>query len=173
VDVVVQKYAPLSASSLGQLLSLLCGGAPQWRAQRGEALGRAKQRLAHLRVDGIDWYWPAGDRPSSVRWRPDASVRLLTPFDPIVWDRRRFEVFWGWAYRFEAYTPASKRKLGYYALPLLWHERVIGWGNVTTFNGGLRCTFGYAGGSAPRDSAFRAGLEAELTRMRAFLGLAG
>jgi uncharacterized protein YcaQ len=173
VDVVVHKYAPLSASTLGQLLRLLCGGAPQWREQRGEALTRAKQRLTHVRIDGIDWYWPGGDRPASVRWRPDESVRLLTPFDPIVWDRRRFEIFWGWAYRFEAYLPAPKRKLGYYALPLLWHERVIGWGNVTAVDGGLRCTFGYTSGRAPRVPAFRTGLEAELARMRAFLGMAG
>jgi uncharacterized protein YcaQ len=133
---------------------------------------RTKQRLASERVAGIDWYWPAAERPSSVRWRPDESVRLLTPFDPIVWDRRRFEVFWGWAYRFEAYTPAPKRKLGYYALPLLWHERVIGWGNLTATDRGLRCSFGYVGGRAPRDRAFRIGLETELARMRTFLGMA-
>jgi uncharacterized protein YcaQ len=173
VDVAVHKYAPLSASTLGQLVGHLRGGAPQWTALRGEALTRAKHRLAHARVDGIDWYWPADDRPASVRWRPDESVRLLTPFDPIVWDRRRFEIFWDWAYRFEAYTPAPKRKLGYYALPLLWHERVIGWGNVTAVDGKLRCTFGYSSGRAPRSAAFRAGLEAELARMGVFLGLAG
>ncbi len=173
VDVAVHKYAPLSASTLGQLVSHLRGGAPQWTAQRGQALARAKQRLAHARVDGIDWYWPAVDRPASVRWRPDESVRLLTPFDPIVWDRRRFEVFWGWAYRFEAYTPAPKRKLGYYALPLLWHERMIGWGNVAANDGELRCSFGYISGRAPRDAAFRRGLEAELARMRTFLGMEG
>jgi uncharacterized protein len=96
VDVAVHKYAPLSASTLGQLVGHLRGGAPQWTALRGEALTRAKHRLAHARVDGIDWYWPADDRPASVRWRPDESVRLLTPFDPIVWDRRRFEIFWDW-----------------------------------------------------------------------------
>ena len=173
VDVVVQKYAPLPASSLGHLIRLLCGGAPQWRAQRAEALGRAKQRLAHTRVDGVDWYWPAVERPASVRWRPDQNVRLLTPFDPIVWDRRRFELFWSWGYRFEAYVPAPKRKLGYYALPLLWHERVIGWGNLSATDGRLRASFGYTTGRAPREAAFRAGLEAELARMRDFLGLAG
>src|SRR5271170_5186133 len=58
VDVVVHKYAPLPASTLGQLVSHLRGGAPQWIAHRGEALARAKQRLAHARVEGIDWYWP-------------------------------------------------------------------------------------------------------------------
>src|SRR5450432_2830019 len=171
VDVVVRKYAPLPAGTLAQLVRHLRGGAPQWSAQRAAALTRAKQRLAHARIDGIDWYWPPEDRPASVRWRPDEGVRLLTPFDPIVWDRRRFEIFWGWAYRFEAYTPAPKRKLGYYALPLLWCERVIGWGNVTTTDGGLRSSFGYVGGRAPRDAAFRAGLEAELGRLRAFLGM--
>ena len=172
LDVVVKKYAPLPARGLGYLASLLCGGAPQWRAQRAEALARAKLRLAHARIDGIDWYWPAAESPASIRWRPDEEVRLLTPFDPIVWDRRRFEIFWGWAYRFEAYTPAPKRKLGYYALPLLWHERVIGWANATAIDGKLKCSFGYAGGRAPRAAAFRAGLEAELERMRIFLGMA-
>ena len=58
-------------------------------------------------------------------------VRFLAPFDPVVWDRRRFELFWGWAYRFEAYTPVRKRKLGYYALPLLWRDEVLGWANLT------------------------------------------
>jgi uncharacterized protein len=173
VDVLVRKYAPLPAGGLGRLLSLLRGGAPQWIALRAEVLARAKLRLGHARAQGIDWYWPAGENPSSVRWRPDECVRLLTPFDPIVWDRERFEVFWGWPYRFEAYTPAAKRKLGYYALPLLWHERVIGWGNVTVGDGGLRASFGYVSGRAPRAAAFRSGLEAELARMRAFLGLAG
>jgi uncharacterized protein YcaQ len=171
VDVAVQKYAPLPAATLSQLVSQLRGGAPQWTAHRAQTLGRAKQRLAHARVAGVDWYWPAADRPASVRWLPDQQVRLLTPFDPIVWDRRRFEIFWGWAYRFEAYTPAPKRKLGYYALPLLWHERVIGWGNVAAIDGHLRSNFGYIGGRAPRDAAFRAGLEAELGRMHDFLGL--
>jgi uncharacterized protein YcaQ len=173
VDLIVRKYAPLPAVTLGQLVSHLRGGAPQWTAQRGAALARAKKRLGHVRTDGIDWYWPADDRPASARWQPDEGVRLLTPFDPIVWDRRRFEIFWGWAYRFEAYTPAPKRKLGYYALPLLWHERVVGWGNAVATPDGLRCTFGYVGGRAPRSAGFRTGLEAELARMRAFLGIPG
>jgi hypothetical protein len=44
---------------------------------------------------------------------------------------------------------------------------------VTTTEGGLRCSFGYISGRAPRAAAFRAGLEAELARMRTFLGMAG
>jgi uncharacterized protein len=171
VDVIVQKYAPLPANSLGQLLTRLRGGAPQWVEHRAPALERAKQRLAHAKVEGLDWYWPIQERPVSTRWQPDESVRLLTPFDPVVWDRRRFELFWGWPYRFEAYTPAPKRRLGYYALPLLWHERVIGWGNLTVTGGRLIGSFGYISGRAPRSAAYRAGLEAELARMRSFLAI--
>jgi uncharacterized protein YcaQ len=121
-------------------------------------------------VDGVDWYWPAEER--LTRAVPQDRVRLLSPFDPVVWDRRRFELFWGWAYRLEAYTPASKRKLGYYALPLLWRNRVIGWGNITVRNGKLQSDFGYIESRPPRDPSFKRELEAELDRIRAFLGLA-
>jgi uncharacterized protein YcaQ len=89
----------------------------------------------------------------------------------VVWDRARFELLWGWVYRFEAYTPAPKRKRGYYALPLLWRDHVIGWGNLAVKNGELKPEFGYVESQPPRDRAFRRELEAELDRMRAFLGL--
>lgn len=173
VDIVVNKYAPLPSRSLGYLLSLLSRGVPQWRMRRAASLARAKRRLGHACVLSEDWYWPADENPASRRWRPDERVRLLTPFDPIVHDRRRFEVFWGWRYRFEAYTPAAKRQLGYYALPLLWQDRVIGWGNLSVENGVLRGTFGYCDGSEPREPEFRRQLSSELERMRRFLGLAG
>ena len=171
VDVIVRKYGPMPANSLSSLVNRLKYGAPQWDSERAEALTRAKKRLGNQRIDGIEWYWPAEERPQSPRWRPDDGVRLLTPFDPVVWDRRRFEIFWNWAYRFEAYTPAPKRKLGYYALPLLWHERIIGWGNLTVADGQLRADFGFTDRQAPRNPAFRDGLELELNRFRTFLGV--
>jgi uncharacterized protein len=169
VDVIVGKYAPLPSGSLANLINRLQWGAPQWMKERRAALARAKQRLEHARIEGIDWYWPAEEKPQSRKWRPDEAVRLLTPFDPVVWDRRRFEIFWNWVYRFEAYTPAPKRKLGYYALPLLWHERIIGWGNLTVAGGRLRAEFGYTDGHAPRSAAFRTELAGELDRLREFL----
>ena len=98
--------------------------------------------------------------------KTDDAVRLLAPFDPIVWDRRRFEAFWGWPYRFEAYTPAAKRQYGYYALPLLWRDAVIGWANVISKAGALQTDFGYVAGRRPRGRAFTIALEAELARMR-------
>ena len=171
IDVVVAKYAPLPLASLGQLLSHLGGGAPQWRGERAAALKRAKERLAHERIAGAEWYWPADERIVHRRSHTHAdTVRLLAPFDPLVWDRRRFELFWGWAYRFEAYTPAPKRKLGYYALPLLWRDRVIGWGNVSRKAAtALGAEFGYVDAAAAREPAFKAALDDELERLRRFL----
>ncbi|MEO8366222.1 MAG: crosslink repair DNA glycosylase YcaQ family protein, partial [Pseudoxanthomonas sp.] len=171
IDLIAGKYAPLPDASLGQLVSYLGNGVPQWNAARKPALLRARQRLQRARVEGVDWLWPADERAQSRRWKPDEQVRLLTPFDPVVWDRRRFELLWGWAYRFEAYTPAPKRKLGYYALPLLWRDRVIGWGNLSVSAGTLDAQLQYVEGKTPRDASFRHALEAELARMRVFLGL--
>jgi uncharacterized protein YcaQ len=166
VDVVVGKYAPLPLRSLAMVIGRLRYAVPQWRGALAPALRRARQRLAHARVGGVDWYWPAGEVPR--RDVPDQPLRLLTPFDPIVWDRRRFELLWGWPYRFEAYTPASKRKLGYYALPMLRRDRVIGWANVTVREGRVDAQLGYVG-AMPRDRLFTRELDAEIDRMRRFL----
>jgi hypothetical protein len=167
VDVAVRVYAPLPAASLSSLVRRLRYAAPQCQGQLRAALDRAKQRLSHAQVDGADWYWPAGEQPA--RDAPQDVVRFLAPFDPLVWDRRRFELLWGWAYRFEAYTPARARKLGYYALPLLWRDRVIGWGNISMKDGGLVSDLGYASSRPPRNAAFKRELETELDRLRVFL----
>ena len=172
VDVVVNKYAPLPMRSLSELVSHLRLAAPQWADGRRAALVRAKARLPQAVIDGVTWYWPEGENPASKRHAVHEAVRLLAPFDPVVWDRRRFELLWGWAYRFEAYTPALSRVRGYYALPLLWRDQVIGWGNLSVVAGELQADCGYTLGKAPRDAAFRSALRHELDRISTFLGLA-
>ena len=168
VDVAVRKYAPLPGPSLATLVSRLRYAAPQWKGGLKQALQRARARLAHEKIDGVDWYWPADEAiPSSAADR----VYLLAPFDPVVWDRRRFEQLWGWAYRFEAYTPATKRKLGYYALPLLWREHVIGWGNISRVKGAVKADLGYVT-RRPRDREFTRALDEELDRLKSFLDVA-
>lgn len=171
VDVLVAKYAPLPQRSLALLVAMLRGGAPQWQAHRRGALERAKARLASGKVDGSTWYWPAGENPASKRHGAGDRVRLLAPFDPVVWDRHRFELLWGWAYRFEAYVPAPQRQRGYYALPLLWRDRVIGWANAAVRGGRLDVQAGFVAGRAPRDAAFERAHEEEVERLRTFLGL--
>jgi uncharacterized protein YcaQ len=169
VDVAVRKYAPLPGPSLSNLVARLRYAVPQWRRELKSALQRSRPKLSHARVDGVEWYWPADEPIGRVNLHD--AVHLLAPFDPVVWDRRRFELLWDWAYRFEAYTPAKKRTRGYYALPLLWRERVIGWGNISVKGDVLDADIGYIAGRSPRERRFRQALDSELARLRVFLGL--
>jgi uncharacterized protein len=168
IDAIFGTYAPLPALSLSALLARMRYATPQWLPLLAPAIARAKTRLAHAKVDGVSWYWPADEAPHQIAREHD-QVRLLAPFDPVVWDRRRFELFWGWPYRFEAYTPLAKRRFGYYALPLLWRGRALGWANLALREGVLHADFGFIAGRAPRDRVFRRELDAELARVRSFL----
>lgn len=165
VALAIDKYAPLPLASLQGLTTRLRNAIPALAKELSAALARAKETLPRARIDGADWIWRQ-ERELPEPPEPEERVRFLAPFDPVVWDRRRFEIFWGWAYRFEAYTPAKKRRHGYYALPVLWRDRVIGWANVAA-NGSAQ--LGFVSGKAPRDRAFARELEAEVERMRAFL----
>lgn len=169
IELVVRKYAPLPAASLTYLARLLDYGAPHLAVQKQAALRLAREHLASACIDGTTWYWPADENPRSARHAVDDQVRLLAPFDPVVWDRRRFTQLWGWTYKFEAYTPPSKRQYGYYALPMLWHDQVVGWANVTAREGRSEAGFGYVAGASPKGRAFRAALADEMGRMAAFL----
>ena len=169
IERLVDLYAPLPESSLRQLTMMLRYGAPHLAERLVDRslvhAALAGGRLRGLKVDGINWIVPVAE--TMKRTVPD-TVRLLAPFDPVVWDRRRFELFWGWRYRFEAYTPPAKRQLGYYALPLLWRDQVVGWANLRTGDDRLAAELGFAH-SRPREPAFRRELDAELERMREFL----
>jgi hypothetical protein len=118
-------------------------------------------------IEGVTYLWPGGELKYEEQSR---RVRFLAPFDPVVWDRRRFEYLWHWPYRFEAYTPPAKRLRGYYAMPLLWGDRVIGWANLTVQLGELDVELGFVG-RRPRNRDFRVSLEAEVSDMKTFLGL--
>jgi uncharacterized protein len=89
-----------------------------------------------------------------------------------VWDRRRFELLWGWAYKFEAYTPAARRTMGHYALPLLYGDQAVGWGNATLVDKArLEVHVGFADKARARDSGLADAIDRELALMAEFLQL--
>jgi uncharacterized protein len=169
LDMVLRLYAPLPAHSLGYLCLLLRHGVPHLAAEMRQVQERVESRYAHAELDGRLWFWPRDEKPAAAD-PVDDRLRFLSPFDPVVWDRRRFRLFWGWEYKFEAYLPAHKRHMGHYAMPMLRGEQVLGWANLKVVGGRLRHELGFAG-PPPRGRAFQRALDEALQGMQQFLQL--
>jgi uncharacterized protein YcaQ len=163
--------SPVPYSSIRAALRHLGHAAPhlEGRTKVVDAMLKSGE-LESAEVEGVPYLWPAG---RVLRKQAEEVVRFLAPFDPLVWDRRRFEYFWGWPYRFEAYTPPGKRKLGYYAMPLLWGAEVIGWVNASKRGAELRIEAGFVSGKRPSGKAFKCAFEEESERLRQFLSSSG
>ncbi|MDQ8181745.1 crosslink repair DNA glycosylase YcaQ family protein [Pelagicoccus sp. SDUM812005] len=161
-------FGPTSArfliSELGYHRSLLAA-----RRERLEVLDGLREEgiLQELVVEGVSYVWI---RDEWMNEEVPERARILAPFDPLVRNRERFEQVWGWTYRFEAYVPAAKRERGYYAMPLLWKDRVLGWANAKVEAGHLKVALGYVG-KRPREKAFRLAVENEVEALAKFLGL--
>jgi uncharacterized protein YcaQ len=100
-------------------------------------------------------------------------VRPLAPFDPVVRDRDRALRLWGFDYRFEAFVPKSKRKYGYYVLPLLQGESLVGRADLRTDRDGDALVvqgLWWEPGIRPT-AARRRSLGTELERLAAFVGV--
>ncbi|MFZ0816549.1 MAG: crosslink repair DNA glycosylase YcaQ family protein, partial [Candidatus Sulfotelmatobacter sp.] len=149
---------------------LLSQGVSHLAAEIRQLQEDARSRYAYAQIDGLLWYWPQGENPTSAQYEVDEKLRFLAPFDPIVWDRRRFQLFWGWEYKLESYVPAHKRRMGHYAMPMLWGEQILGWANLKVVDGRLKHELGFAG-PRPRGSAFKLALAEALQQMQEFLGL--
>ncbi len=79
-----------------------------------------------VRVAVPGWRGPTWMHAESRRPRRIETTALLSPFDPVVWERSRAERMFGFHYRIEIYTPAPKRVFGYYSLPLLIDDALVG-----------------------------------------------
>lgn len=169
LDIAVRLYAPLPAASLRYVCLLLRYGVPHLSAEIQQLCEQTRSRYAHAEIDGVPWFWPPDENPMAARHQVDDQLRFLAPFDPVVWDRRRFQSFWNWEYKLEAYVPAHKRRMGHYAMPMLWGERVIGWANLKVVDGRLQHELGFAG-ARPREKAFRRAVDGALEQVQKFLG---
>ena len=103
--------------------------------QRNAAFDRLEKsgRITAVEVEGIRFplYLLSEDLPlleSVIAGQDEPRPRLefLAPLDPMLWDRNLIQAIWDYQYSWEIYTPADKRKYGYYVLPIVYGDRFIG-----------------------------------------------
>ncbi|MCA9796743.1 MAG: YcaQ family DNA glycosylase, partial [Candidatus Eremiobacteraeota bacterium] len=112
----IERLGVASAAEVGAFWNLFTGAqVSDW----------CDQFLPTVRVDGREYY----ARPDFAELEcgeASARMRLLAPFDPLVRDRKRVAWLFDFDYRFEAFVPEKKRQYGYYVLPILEGERLVG-----------------------------------------------
>ena len=123
-DFLIGRY--LDANGFGtasEIAYLRAGVRPrvQKRLRELEESGRLMRvqvgdRICHARVDVLE-------HPG--RFRPSSRVRILSPFDNLVIQRKRILALFGFDYQIECYTAREKRKYGYFCLPVLWKDRLV------------------------------------------------
>lgn len=126
------------------------------------------------RVDVDGWSAPAYLRAGRTVPRTDRGTALLCPFDPLIFFRPRVERLFNFHYRIEIYTPAAKRRYGYYVWPLLMDGRLVARVDLKADRAtdSLRVVGAFGEPDAPR-APVAAALAGELESMASWLGLGG
>jgi len=132
-----RQVRAIAGAELSMVARRLRYAVPQWTRELGATVTRAKRRLAHARVTVSIG---TGLLTNRLPRRARRFRSVARAFDPVVWDRRRFELLWGWAYRFEAYTPVAKRKRDTTRSRALARPRHR-WGKVSVKGGTLDASF--------------------------------
>lgn len=88
-----------------------------------------RKELAPVDIDGVGKKWPHWTRAEMLDAGSDTKTpeltHILSPFDPLISQRKRLQLFFDYEHRFEAYVPKDKRVFGYFACPVLVGDRIV------------------------------------------------
>lgn len=136
------------------------------KARRGQLVPVA------LEGAGRQEHWAAPEALEAATGREDDAgplIHILSPFDPLIIQRRRLKLVFGYEHRFEAYVPKEKRVMGYFALPVLAGDRIVAAIDLKTDRAAGRLLirqWTWTDGEAP--AALKAAIDAELHRFERF-----
>jgi hypothetical protein len=132
----------------------------------------ARGKIVRVAVEGLgdDWWMRAEDAEADGAW--GGRTALLSPFDNLLCDRARTEQLFGFSHRLEIYVPKAKRRWGYFVLPILHHDRLIGRADLAIDRkaGRLVAHAVHREPDAPRGKAVARAIRRELERMASWQG---
>jgi len=146
-------------------------------APRKPAIGRLietrlrRKELVPIELGGAGKleHWTRPETLDATVDPTEEMVRILSPFDPLIHQRQRLELFFGYEHRFEAYVPKAKRVFGYFALPVLVDDEIVAAIDLKTDRAGrklLMQKWTWVGRGSPRSHKRR--IEEELHRFERF-----
>jgi uncharacterized protein len=118
----------LRSQGLVSLDSICHLNAPAKQAVRELIEARVRRRqLVPVTIEGAEkvGHWAEPVTLEAALPEQELRVHILSPFDPLVIQRKRLKLFFGYDHVFEAYVPAAKRRYGYFALPVLLGDRIV------------------------------------------------
>lgn len=118
----------LRSQGLVSLDSICHLDAPSKKAVKELIDSRVRRKLlVPVTIEGAEKvaHWAEPATLETKASEPPHLVHILSPFDPLIIQRKRLKLFFGYDHIFEAYVPAAKRKLGYFALPVLMGDRIV------------------------------------------------
>jgi len=148
----------------------LRGGAARIRPHADALVDEGVLERVQVEDGGAPVLVPAGTDPNPPR---PAAAALLSPFDNLLWDRPFARRIFGFDHVIEVYKPAHERRFGYYVLPFLWRDRIVGRADLKTERraGTLVVKAFHLEGGVRRSAALEDAFERALDRLRRTIGL--
>ena len=141
----------------------------RWR-RRPRAATCERHQTERATVEGVPGEWRVD--PAAIGQPFTGRTALLSPFDRLLHDRRRAEELFGFEYQLEMYKPKDKRRWGYFALPVLHADRLVGKMDATADRKAGRLVVHALHEDVPFTPEMRDAVHEEIEQLATWLGLA-